>query len=83
MAHGDKRRRQLVEALRHPQERADRIAQRRRFDKTLEIVEQRRVRFRQGSRAAAFPANSAGSKRRRIEVLQSPPDGAARQPRDA
>src|SRR5208282_5961165 len=32
---------------------------------------------------AAFTANLAGSKWRRIEVLQSTTDGAARQPRDA
>jgi hypothetical protein len=81
--HGDKRGRKLVEAFRHPKQRADRIAQRRRLDETPEIIEQRRVCFRQRSRAAAFPTNSAVSKRRPIKVLQSTPDGAARQSRDA
>ena len=64
-------------------QRADRVAQRRRLDKPLEIVKQRCVCFGQGSRAAAFTANLARSKWRRIEVLQSTSDGAARQPRDA
>src|SRR6516162_2932626 len=82
VAHGDKRRRQLVETLRHPQQRADRVAQRHRLDEALEIIEQRCVRFRQWSRAAAFTANLPRGKWRRIEVFQSALNGTARQPGD-
>jgi len=80
--HGGERRCQLVEALRHPQQRTDRIAQRRRLDQTFEIVEQRRVTLGQPSRAATLTANSAARKWPRIQVFQSALDGAARQPRD-
>ena len=69
--------------LRHPQQRTDRIAQRRRLDQAFEIIEQRRVTFSQGPRAATFTPNLAAGKRWRIEVFQSALDGAARQPGDA
>src|SRR5229473_7018036 len=83
VAHGGKRGRQLVETLRHPQQRTDRITQRCRLDQAFEIIEQRRVTFGQWSRAAAFTANLPRGKRRRIDVFQATLDGAARQPRDA
>src|SRR5260370_21355245 len=82
MANGDKRRRQLVETLRHPQQGRDRVAQRRRLDEAFEIIEQRCVRFGQWSRAAAFTANLPRGKWRRIEVFQSALNGTARQPGD-
>jgi hypothetical protein len=82
VAHGDKRRRQFVEALRHPQQWTHRIAQSRRFDEPPEIIKQRRVTFAQSSRAATFTANVTRGKRRRIEVFQAALDGAARQSRD-
>src|SRR5271170_1019909 len=82
MAHGDKSGRQLVETLRHPQQRADRVAQRHRRDEAFEIIEQRCVRFGQWSRAAAFTANLPRGKWRRIKVFQSALNGTARQPSD-
>ena len=66
---GGKCRRQLVEALRHPQQRTHRIAQRRRFDEVLEIIEQRRVTFTLSSRTATFRANAAPSQRRALTLL--------------
>ena len=49
MAHGDKRRRQFVEALRYPQQWTRRIAQGRRFDEPPEIINQCCVTFAQAS----------------------------------
>jgi hypothetical protein len=70
VAHVRKRRRQLVEALRHPQQRMHRITQCGWFDETLEIVEQRRVTFILSSSAAAFSANTTPRKWRRMKVFR-------------
>ena len=82
VAHGGQRGCQLVEALRHPQQRTDRVAQRRRLHQASEIVEQRRINFDQWPGAAAFTANLTRGKGWPIEVFQPALDGTARQPRD-
>ena len=78
VAHGDKRA-QLVEALRHPQQRADRIAQRRRLDEALEIrAASRHVRSMVvGRRLHGEPARGKGGASRsfspRSMVLRASP----------
>jgi hypothetical protein len=71
-----------AETLRHPQQRAHRIAQCVRFDEVSEVVKQCRIAVTPSSSAAAFTANAASAKRRRINVLQASFDGAARQSSD-
>jgi hypothetical protein len=83
MAHGGKRCRQFLAALRHPQQRTHRIAQRGRFDDMLEIVEQRCVTFTLSSRAATFTTNATPGKRRRVKVFPAAFDRAASLSRDA
>ncbi len=73
---------QFVEALRHPQQWTDRIAQRRRLDEALQVPKQRRVPFGQRLRAAALTANLSRLQGRCVEVFQPASDGAAREPRD-
>ena len=60
MAHPREGACQLVEALRHPQKWANRIAQRRRLDETLQVLKQRRVPPAERSWAAALTANLSG-----------------------
>jgi hypothetical protein len=62
VAHLNQRGRQLVEAFRYPQQRADRVAERDWLDDTLEIVKQRRITFGERTRAAAFTADLARCK---------------------
>ena len=73
---------QLVVALRHPQQRAHRIAERGRLDDAPQILDQRRVPARQMPPAATLAAHPAFRQRRSVEVLQSATDGRAREPRD-
>jgi hypothetical protein len=80
VAHSDKRRRQFVEALRHPQQWTHRIAQSRRFDELPEIIKQRWVTFAQPSRAATFTANVTRGKRRPIKVFKAALDRTALNP---
>ena len=82
MAHSGQARRKLVEALRHPQQRTHRIAQRHWLHQAPEVIEQRRIALRQGPRAATVTAHPAGRKCRPIEVLQATLDRAACQPAD-
>src|SRR5215813_9683610 len=71
----------LVVALRYPQQRAHGIAERGRLDDAAQVRDQRRVPARQMPPAAALAALTAFRQRRGVEVLQSPTDGRARQPR--
>ena len=63
MAHGGQRRGQLLQALRHPQQRAHRIAQRRRLDKALQD---------RASSVASVAVSCRGARRRRGEPGRAP-----------
>jgi hypothetical protein len=71
---------QLVEAFRHPQQRALGIAPRRRRDQTLEITEQRWIAIGQRSRTAAFTPDPTMRQRRRVKAFKSAPDRRAGEP---
>jgi len=83
MSHLMEGRRQLIEAFRNLQQRADRIAKRGRLHKAAQVVQKRRIMRCQPATAAAFPANPPARQRRSIEVLEPSQESAACKPGDA
>src|SRR5208337_3779025 len=78
VAHLAQRGGELVVALRNPEQRTHRIAERRRFHDAPQIFDQRRVLARQRSTTAAGLTNAARRKRPAIELLQATPERRAR-----
>jgi hypothetical protein len=74
------RQREFGVALGHPHERSHRIAQRRRFEQTLEVFQQRRVRPRERRASAARSPNPRPRGIERPQILQATIDRAACDP---
>ena len=79
VAHLLKRLGKLDVALGDPQQRSHRVAKRNRLDQAAQILQQRWILGRQALPPAPGPADPATRRRRLVEILQSPLDGAARQ----
>src|SRR3954470_2705742 len=67
-------------ALGNPQQRSHRVTQRDRLYQAAQILQQRWILGRQALPPASGPADPPTGRRRLVEILQSPLDGAARQP---
>ena len=77
MTHLRQGHRELVQTLRHPQQRPDRVAQRRGLHDALQIFKKRCVALDKLPGAAALPPDLTRRQRRGIKVLQSTLDCAA------
>ena len=73
VAHLAQRGGELVVALRNPEQRTHRIAERRKFHDAPQILDQRRVPARQRAATAARLTNAARRKRPAIELLKPRP----------
>ena len=71
-------RRDLVGALRHPEQSPFRIAKCRRLNDALQVREQCHIALAEWPRPATSAANLTRLQPWRIKVLQSAQDGAAR-----
>jgi len=70
-------------AFRHPQQRPHRIAHRRRLEQPAQILQQRRVRRRQGPPPTTRAPNRSLGKSRRGQIFQPAIDRTSRDPRHA
>jgi len=83
VAHCGEHRRELLEALRHPDQRSHRIAQRRRLDQALECGQEPRIGLAQRPAPAAGAANTPFGQRRGVEIILAAIDGRTREPGDS
>jgi hypothetical protein len=82
MAHRRQRRRQLVHALRYPDQWPHRIAQRRGLDEAFQLVDKLRVVLSNGPTPTAGAANPAFRQRFGVEIVLAAIDRRAGEPGD-